>query len=1288
MELEEKKISQTLNKAFLKQKPELKEIERFQYLLSQMCDKVNTDDSEENFKFAILEFLNEIGYKNRYTINSKFKIDLVIRRNNKPESPVGVLIEVKSLKNSSEMISLNNPNKKAFHELILYYLREKHENSATQIRHLIITNLFEWFIFDARKFESILDKDLQKSSKQFLEDELSIHKTQQFYQEVASPYLQKNSETLDVTYFKLDQNNLNQVQLSHKTSKNLNHLVHLYKIFSPEHLLQLPFANDSNTLDKRFYAELLHIIGIEEVTKGGKKLIQRPPKKRRHLASLLEDTIIQLDSLNKLSRLKDPMPYGTKEEERIYNVALELCVTWINRLLFLKLLEAQLISFHPNNKKFRFLNKEIIDDYDDINTLFFQVLAVKLSNRNEDVRDRFDHLPYLNSTLFSPTELEQSTIFISNLSNDKELQLHRNTVLKDRKGKKRKHQLETLSYLFQFLDAYDFSSQGSEGVHEAHKTLISPAVLGLIFEKINGYKEGSFYTPGYITMFLARETIHKAVLQKFNRQKEWNCHNLTELRNNITNHTDSLVEANQIINSLKVCDPAVGSGHFLVSVLNEMIYLKYQLGILMDTEGRVIRHYDISLENDDLMITDPSRDGAFFQYNPKSRESQRVQETLFQEKKIIIENCLFGVDINPNSVNICRLRLWIELLKYTFYKPDGQLETLPNIDINIKCGNSLLSRYSLEDTLDQIDQKHPKIRMDTYKKAVLAYKKTNDWKQKFKVASLIEELKEAFEVDLDERVRRKYAKTLAKLKEEEHRHIFLKASEMKITAQDKERIKDLRRHEQVARIEKEDASELSDFHNAFEWRFEFPEILDKEGQYLGFDVVIGNPPYMRVQEISKTQIKEKKHYEKAYDVAKGSYDIANLFFERALQIGNQDMHGAYIFPHKFLNSENAYVFRKALMRHRNIHKISHFGANKIFEDADTYTCLIQFTSSKNEAISFQRFPLRSDFGRLMLDESKYSEIPYKEIEEIAKLYGNNQWILFNHSEDLKVFRKIYSDSKPLKSVLKWVFVGLATSLDKLYILKLLNRDRFEFEVPLSGKSYRLEPDLFKPLLFGKEVERYESSSNIDNYVFFPYEVSVNGANIIPLDVIKVKYPKTFKYIMDHHKSFKNRERGKLSKDKNWHAFIYPKNLEKFEQSKIISMEICTGYTKAMLDHRNYYHTTTARSWVKHEENSETYEYLLAIANSKVFWWFMFWTSDTLQGNARRLMTKYIKPFPIPSKIDKKLEISICDEVRAIIEMKRNNPLVDTTNQERKIDRLIFQAYDLTEKEIETIERRN
>ena len=171
------------------------------------------------------------------------------------------------------------------------------------------------------------------------------------------------------------------------------------------------------------------------------------------------------------------------------------------------------------------------------------------------------------------------------------------------------------------------------------------------------------------------------------------------------NKIDDILQANQLINSITICDPAVGSGHFLVSALNELIRLKYELGILVDSEGKRIKKsdYTLSIENDELIVTDAENN--LFEYNPLNEESRRIQETLFKEKKIIIENCLFGVDINPNSVKICRLRLWIELLKNAYYTAESdykQLETLPNIDINIKCGNSLLHRFDLTDSIKSV----------------------------------------------------------------------------------------------------------------------------------------------------------------------------------------------------------------------------------------------------------------------------------------------------------------------------------------------------------------------------------------------------------------------------------------------------------------------------------------------------------------------------------------------------------------------------------------------------------
>jgi adenine-specific DNA-methyltransferase len=151
-------------------------------------------------------------------------------------------------------------------------------------------------------------------------------------------------------------------------------------------LLKLPFANDSNSLDKAFYSELLHIIGLTETKEGGKKLIQRKKEGERNPGSLMESAIVQLDNLDKISRLDKPSQFGENNQERLFNVALELSITWVNRILFLKLLEAQLIKYHKGDKHYSFLNLDKVKDFDDLNSLFFSVLARKPEDRNDEVK--------------------------------------------------------------------------------------------------------------------------------------------------------------------------------------------------------------------------------------------------------------------------------------------------------------------------------------------------------------------------------------------------------------------------------------------------------------------------------------------------------------------------------------------------------------------------------------------------------------------------------------------------------------------------------------------------------------------------------------------------------------------------------------------------------------------------------------------------------------------------------------------------------------------------------------
>src|SRR5690606_4882404 len=310
------------------------------------------------------------------------------------------------------------------------FLRERITGKNLEIKNLIITNIYEWYVFDVAIFEKLFAKNkiLIKQFEDFENARLSGKTTDFFYTEIAKPYIASLEQEIEFTYFDL--------RTYDKIVKNSNkeddkELIALFKILSPEHLLKLPFANDSNTLDKSFYTELLHIIGLTETKDGGKRLIERHKDQQRHSGSILEDTIIQLDSLNKINRLEKSFLYGETYDERLFNVALTLNITWVNRILFLKLLEAQLVSYHKGDKSFAFLNSSKIKEYDDLNTLFFQVLAKKLDDRNEDVKKVFEKIPYLNSSLFEPTELEHQAIFISNLKDDKVIPILSTTVLKD-----------------------------------------------------------------------------------------------------------------------------------------------------------------------------------------------------------------------------------------------------------------------------------------------------------------------------------------------------------------------------------------------------------------------------------------------------------------------------------------------------------------------------------------------------------------------------------------------------------------------------------------------------------------------------------------------------------------------------------------------------------------------------------------------------------------------------------------------------------------------------------------
>jgi adenine-specific DNA-methyltransferase len=947
MQLTIQSLSKSLNKAYLKEKVGRKDIELFKNELEKLFEKAKPEFSEDTLKDFVVQFLRSVWYEPDHIITvNKERKDFSIHTGKSANDPVAVIAEVKKI-GSLEMMKEGKPNVKALHELVLYYLKERITNNNNEIKFLLATDINNWILIDANEF----DKKIYSNTKikKLYEVYVNDNKDNPFFYEELKKILADSEDNFTATIFDLKDY---KTIIANEDKKDDKKLVALYKILSPTHFLKLPFANDSNSLDKRFYTELLHIIGLEEIKEGSKKIIQR--KKQISEASFLENTIIKLHDKDCLRDLQDVTRFGLTKEEQYYNIALELCITWINRILFLKLLEAQLYLYHQNNKEFLFLNDKLLPDFDELNNLFFQVLAEKNETRRDRLKTKFGKIPYLNSSLFERTELERKTIDISALDNNLPLSLHDNTVLKDDKGKRKQGSLTTLHYLFTFLDSYDFASEGTADIQEENKTLINASVLGLIFEKINGYKDGSFFTPGFITMYMCRETLRRAVIQKFNDGCGWNCTSFEELQDKIEyQDKEQRQKTNNIINSITICDPAVGSGHFLVSALNELISIKYDLKILQYRHNsQRIKEYSIEIVNDELIIQDIESEELFeYTLNQKGNikpELQYLQETLFHEKEALIENCLFGVDINPNSVKICRLRLWIELLKNSYYTKESnytELETLPNIDINIKQGNSLISRFDLDSDLSGTLQKS-KFTIDSYRIAVQTYRNAQSKEEKRQMEELIDSIKKDFRTDIStyDPINKKLNTLRGKIKKLNVAELF--DGDKKKKAEANKELKKLSDEIEKLERKKTEIQFNAIYKEAFEWRFEFPEVLNNDGKFIGFDVVIGNPPYKMVQP-NNTSKNELDFFKQRFQFADFKIDLFHLFFQQGNFLLTNRGLLSFIAPSTLLYNFYTDKLRIWLSDNFNINKIV-VSKEKVFDDADVHTAIYLFTKKQND----------------------------------------------------------------------------------------------------------------------------------------------------------------------------------------------------------------------------------------------------------------------------------------------------------------------------------------------------
>ena len=1242
-------IAKSLNKAYRQVPVDRSVFDNFKAQLSNYYGQISAIDTEEKIKGDLMDFLKFTFYGQNYKVSPNGDIDCAIHLGANVTDPVGVIIEVKKPTNVTEMITKEDLNRKALQELLLYYLRERHIKKNIQLKQLIVTDAYEFFVFDAHEFERLFysNKKLIKRFEEFNDGALASEKTDFFYKEIAADFIANVLDQITYTWF-----DIRKYKHSLNTG-NDKRIIELFKFFSPEHLLKKRFQNDSNSLNTKFYSELLYIIGLEEVVeKDSKKhIITRRNEAERNQASMLENTITILDSEDWLDNVKDLHSFGKTRQEQLFGVALALTIGWTNRVLFLKLLEAQLVKYHKGDRSYAFMRPSVIPDYDELNKLFFQVLAKRIADRSESINSKYGKVPYLNSSLFEISQLERQTIRISSLDNS-ELSLFSGTALKD--GQKPRYaKLPTLRYLLEFLDAYDFSSEGSEEVQEQAKTLINASVLGLIFEKINGHRDGSVFTPGAVTMYMSQEAIRQTIVRRFNEEMGWSCKDYESLKNK---DIEDYAQANAIVDSIRVCDPAVGSGHFLVSVLNEVIRTKYDLGILIDGSGKRIKKqdYSIDIENDELLISD--EDGYPVSYIPGNQECQRIQETLFNEKRKIIENCLFGVDLNPNAVNICRLRLWIELLKNAYYTKESgytELETLPNIDINIKAGNSLLHRFDLEQDISEILRKNG-ISIGAYRKAVSDYKNAHSKEEKHDLEEYLRRIKGNLRTQIgqnDPKLNRKH-QLEAELNNLLEPQLF-KISK-KEQAQRYKQSKDLQI--KIAKIQAE-IDEIHDnkfFVGAFEWRIEFPEVLDEDGRFIGFDCVIGNPPYIQLQKMGADADSLQKMN---YETYERTGDIYCLFYEMGMKLLKPGALLSFITSNKWMRAGYGEPLRKHLSSKYNPTLLIDFANNKIFDSATVLVNILSLEKCSNQGHTLS-CSVEDGF-----DVSKLSD--YVQTHAVSSsFYASESWSILSDIER-SIKAKIEAVGTPLKEWDIQINYVIKTGFNDAFIIDSVKRNEI-LNACHSEDERQRTAEIIRPILRGRDIKRYgyefagqyiiatfpSRQYNIDDYPALKEFLLSFGIE---------RLEQTGKeYIIDG-------EKVKARKKTNNKWFETQDSIsywDEFSKPKIVWGNLNTRGSYAMAP-ENMFINAPACMIVP------GCQYLLAMLNSKVADYYIRNLGVVRNGGFFEYKPMFVEQIPVPLPRE---------EVVASIEEVLNSDVSDRL-KDKRLEEIIESMFDFTEPEI-------
>lgn len=713
--------------------------------------------------------------------------------------------------------------------------------------------------------------------------------------------------------------------------------------------------------------------------------------------------------------------------------------------------------------------------------------------------------------------------------------------------------------LFDFFNGFNFTVY--ENSPEEHTVAVDPEMLGHIFENLIDYNKdtGTFYTPKEIVQYMTQESL----IEYLNTHLEKDRSDIENMvKNQNANHFEDveLTKINQLLDDVKICDPAIGSGAFPMGMLQEIFNLKALINFKL----------------------------GFDVWSPAT------------VKQNIIQNSIYGVDLDEGAVEIARLRFWLSLVV-----DEGMPKALPNLDYKIMQGNSLLESYKGID-LSGISSGNDLKIVEKMQTDLFGNLVDNQMKITVGKSGLAEELQKLIKKYFTAKATdKKNIKNKIESKIAEHIEFNIELREYQLQRQiaELENVKtlkpaqkkalqqfrtDLQNLEQTkADLKKE---QKKDEKNYFLWHLFFSDILSKGG----FDIVIGNPPYIEFKNLDKELKAQIENYSlTGFVTAKGKYDIYIVFYEQASRICKRGGIISYISPTRFLNRDYGRELRKYIYDNLQFTEIVDFGDKQNFESAMTYTGIFILINDSNYHYNFYV-------------KNSTDEIANTRYE--SSILEKESWY-FNDQQTDKILGLIRKNSVALKTILEGIFQGVATGKDEVFILK---------EEDILKKN--IEKDFLVKFLKGKDISPYKIDWK-KTFCIYPYD---DDGKVISEEIIKEKSPNLYKYLLDSKELLKGR--GYFDKsNKFWFELWNQRNKKRFLKSKILTLDNASR-NSFVQDDSGFLGTTTTYSLIPLEP--EYAKILLSILNSKILNYYHQKNTIPQAGGFYRYQASFIEDLPI------------------------------------------------------------